>query len=235
MSDKENVPRKEWSEAAKNQAIGIWQSATKDNQRAPFRKLIEEQTGIPPSTFDKILRKYKQTLTACNNDRGGRPKLLTPRATRALVNFTKKNRTVPFSTVRANVTPEVSTSTVTRALHSSRVYRRKARKVPALSKNQTKQRLLWGRQHKRFSDADWRHVIWSDECYISAGDMVGNLYVSRTTDEELDPSCTFKTWKQSNVRCMVWACIMVDDIGPIVVLHYPGGRGGGMNTTRYIP
>ena len=32
---------------------------------------------------------------------------------------------------------------------------------------------------------------------------------------------------------MVWGCIIEGWKGPLVVLEYPGGRGGGMNTQRY--
>jgi transposase len=32
---------------------------------------------------------------------------------------------------------------------------------------------------------------------------------------------------------MVWACIMTNRKGPLVVLEYPGGKGGGMNAQRY--
>ena len=32
---------------------------------------------------------------------------------------------------------------------------------------------------------------------------------------------------------MVWGCIMKGSKGPLVVLDYPGGRGGGMTADRY--
>ena len=33
---------------------------------------------------------------------------------------------------------------------------------------------------------------------------------------------------------MVWACITYGRKGPIVVLDYPGGKGGGMTAQRYV-
>ena len=41
------------------------------------------------------------------------------------------------------------------------------------------------------------------------------------------------TFKQSSIRVMVWGCIMNGQKGPLVVLEYPGGKGGGMNSSRY--
>ena len=40
-------------------------------------------------------------------------------------------------------------------------------------------------------------------------------------------------FKQSNLRIMVWGCIMKHKKGPFVVLEYLGGRRGGMTSARY--
>jgi len=51
--------------------------------------------------------------------------------------------------------------------------------------------------------------------------------------EEYLDECLVPTFKQSPVRIMVWGCIMEGRKGPLVVLEYPGGKGGGMNSKRY--
>jgi len=33
---------------------------------------------------------------------------------------------------------------------------------------------------------------------------------------------------------MIWGCISKGKKGPLIVLEYPGGKGGGMNTDHYI-
>jgi len=45
--------------------------------------------------------------------------------------------------------------------------------------------------------------------------------------------CLVPAFKQSSVRVMIWGCIMKGRKGPLIVLEYPGGKGGGMNATRY--
>ena len=35
------------------------------------------------------------------------------------------------------------------------------------------------------------------------------------------------------MRVMVWACIMKGRKGPLIVLAYPGGKGGRMNSAQY--
>jgi len=81
--------------------------------------------------------------------------------------------------------------------------------------------------------AEWRKVIWSDECYIWLDDNRSRIFVTRRADEEYLEECVVQVFKQASVCVMIWGCIMEGRKGPLVVLEYPGGRGGGMNTKRY--
>ena len=76
-------------------------------------------------------------------------------------------------------------------------------------------------------------VIWSDECYVYIGIDQGTVWVTQAVDEEFDENYVILTFKQSSLRVMIWACIMKGSKGPMVVLEYPGGRGGGMTAERY--
>jgi hypothetical protein len=59
------------------------------------------------------------------------------------------------------------------------------------------------------------------------------VWVTRAVDEAYDEDCVVPTFKQSPICLMVWGCIMHGDKGPLVVLEYLGGRGGGMMADRY--
>jgi len=59
------------------------------------------------------------------------------------------------------------------------------------------------------------------------------VWVTRSAEKEYDEDCVIPTFKQSLVRVMVWGCIMKGSKGPLVVLEYPGGKGGGMNAKQY--
>jgi hypothetical protein len=45
--------------------------------------------------------------------------------------------------------------------------------------------------------------------------------------------CLVPTFKQSPMCVIVWGCILNGRKGPLIVLEYPGGKGGGMNMKRY--
>jgi hypothetical protein len=59
------------------------------------------------------------------------------------------------------------------------------------------------------------------------------MYITQCTDEEFINECLVLTFKKSSIYVMVWACIIDGKKGPLIVLDYPGGKGGGMNLARY--
>ena len=100
-------------------------------------------------------------------------------------------------------------------------------------KAQKKARLQWASDYQQVRDDDWAQIIWSDECYIYLDNKNSHVYVTQCTDEVLLDECIVPTFKQSNIHVMIWACIMKDRRGPLIVLEYKGGKGGGMNSSRY--
>ncbi|KAJ3523873.1 hypothetical protein NMY22_g11245 [Coprinellus aureogranulatus] len=145
-----------------------------------------------------------------------------------------QERRKPFTEIANELPEDISTSTVRNLLAEEGYHRCVARKVPFLKRYHKLQRLRWARKYKKFTRRDWRKPIWSDECYIYLGDDRGRVYVTRRPDEEHDENCLVPRFTQSSIRVMVWGCIAKGRKGPLVVLEYPGGRGGGMNTQRYI-
>ena len=82
-------------------------------------------------------------------------------------------------------------------------------------------------------EIDWAKVIWSNECYVDIGDDHSGIYITQRANEVLNEDCLVPTFKQSSMCVMVWACVMKGRKGPLIVLEYPGGKGGGMNSAQY--
>lgn len=80
---------------------------------------------------------------------------------------------------------------------------------------------------------DFTFSIYSDEAYVCLGDERGRVFVTRRPGEEFDEECIVPSFKQSSVCIMIWGCIIMGRKGPLVVLDYSGGRGGGMTAARY--
>lgn len=182
-----------------------------------------QMTDFKKSTAADIWKRYQQTGSTKNRPRSGRPKVVTDRLKRQIINAAKKSRRQPFQEI----------ANIRNVLAEEGYHRRVARKVPYLTKVQKTKRVQWARLYKDYTSRNWEDVIWSDECYVYLGDDRGRVYVTRRADEEYDEDCLVPTFKQSAVRVMVWGCIMKGRKGPLIVLEYPGGKGGGMNSVRY--
>jgi len=189
--------------------------------------------NVNPRTAQRIFKQFKETGSTARKRGSGHPSKLTNRDRREIVRNARKNRRMAFGEIRNQVTANISTSTVRRVLADEGYHRRVARKVPYLTKGHKQARLAWARRNKGMAFEDWTRIIFSDECYIQLGDKHGRTFVTRCADEVLLDECLVPTFKQSSVRVMVWGCIIEGYKGPLVVLEYPGGKGGGMNSTRY--
>jgi len=210
----------------KNRFIGSVQSGLSVSEAA-------RRHDIPQRTANTLWHKFLETGSTHARQRSGRPSKVTDRLTRHVVQYSKKHRREPLRNIGLAMTPQISTSTVRRVLDRVGRHRRKARKVVYLTEAHRKARMAWAVQYKKMTRRDWQHVIWSDECYVYIGDNRGTVWVTRSAEEEYDENCLVPTFKQSSIRVMVWGCIMGGKKGPLVVLDYPGGRGGGMTAKRY--
>lgn len=219
--------RVQHSTPKKNQFIGAMLATGKLNQSAAL-------VGIPSSTASDLWKRYQETGSTSNCQRSGRPRKLTTRCKRNIITVIKSNHRKPFAEI-ANLIPEkISGSTVRRVAEDEGYHRRLALKVVYLTKLQKAKRLRWAKKYLPFTMKEWSNIIWSDECYIYMDDKHSKIYVTRRPDEKYDENTVVPTFKQATLRVMVWGCIMKGKKGPLVVLEYPGGKGGGMNAARYI-
>jgi transposase len=210
----------------KNRFIGSVQSGLSVSKAA-------ELHHIPQSTASSLWHKWLATGSTHALPQSGRPRKVTDRLSREIVRESIINRREPLRDIGVSLTIPVSASTVRNVLSRQGRHRRRARKVVYLDANHKRARRAWAVMCKRFTVAEWQRVIWSDECYVCIGDSKGTVWITRTADEEFDENCLVVTFKQSSNRVMVWGCIAEGRRGPLVVLDYPGGKGGGMTAKRY--
>jgi transposase len=221
------MPRRHQHDSPKkNCFIGSVQSGLSVSEAARMH-------DIPQRTASSLFHKYEETGSTHARPRSGAPKKVTPRMTRAIVNESKKYRRKPLAEIGNSMTSVTSASAVRRALAEAGRHRRKARKVIYLTKAYKTVQKWWAMKYKHYCAENWEHIIWSDECYVYMGDDQGTVWITRSADEVYDDDCVIPTFKQSLLRVMVWACIMESQKGPLIVLEYPGGRGGGMTAKRY--
>lgn len=207
----------------KNQFIGAVNAGQKVAQAA-------RHYGIKTSTARNITAKFRNTGSVKNLPRSGRPRALTSADKRHLIRAVRKERRKPLAKVGNALGLNVSVQTLRNALKEKNYHRRIARKVPLLTNRHRILRMSWARIYRSFKREHWKKVIWTDETYIYLGDDRRRIFVTRQPEEEFLEECLEPTIKQASLHVMVWGCIMEGRKGPLVVLDYPGGKGGGMNT-----
>lgn len=189
--------------------------------------------GIKSRTADRIVKKYYETGSVVQHSGSRRKPIVTAWMRRYMIDLAKKNRRMKFKDIGKQLNPKISASLGWRILKAAGFARKKARKVIYLTEEQKKKRIEWARKFEDWGSEDWAWVIWSDKVYVVLGDRKHTVFVMRNPQEEFPKDCVIPKFKQSNLRIMAWSCIMKGKKGPLVVLDYPGGRGGGMTAVRY--
>jgi transposase len=209
-----------------NQVVGSVLSGSSNHEAAHIH-------GIKPQTADRIVKKYYETGSVAQRPGSGRKPIVTAWMQRHVIDLAKKNCHMKFKDIGKQLNPKISASSVRRILKEAGFAKRKARKVIYLTEEQKEKRVEWARKFEDWGSEDWARVIWSDEVYVVLGDWKGSVFVTRNLQEEFHEDCVIPKFKQSNLRIMAWSCIMKGKKGPLVVLDYLGGRGGGMTAARY--
>lgn len=185
------------------------------------------------STVFDIKERFKATGTVKNRPCRGCPPILSPRGRRRFVYFARKNDRLTWEEAGKEFIPKLSQSTAYHDLKDEAKQIKLKRRFYISPKNRAaRQAFAW--QYKDWTDEEWMDIIFSDECYVYISGNPGNFYVTRRTDESYEDGVSIPTFGQSSVRVMVWACIVYGKKGPLLVLDYPGGKGGGMTAERYI-
>ena len=192
-------------------------------------KHAAEAEGINGRTGYDIWKKFDVTKQTHRRPGSGRPRIFTKaKKARAMLEI-RRNRRRPLDEVGAIV--GVSASTV-RAYLRSKGYRRcRVRRVNFLTAKNKVERLEWAKLFARHHQ--WDNIIYSDESYFYIDTKKDAGFVTRRPDEKYEEDCCIPTFKQANIRVMVWGCIAKGRKGPLVILDYPGGKGGGMDADRY--
>ena len=189
--------------------------------------------GICKSTAQNIWTKWKKKGSTENLPRTGRPKKTTECMERSIIRESLANRQKPFCEIANAASPRISTSTIRNVLRQKGYHRHVAKKLPYLTQAHKRARLAWAQICKAFTVRNWQKKIWSDECYVYLGDNRGRIFITRRPGEKFRDDCCVAKFTQSSVRVMVWACIMKGRKGPLIVLEYPGGLWGRMNSAWY--
>lgn len=193
---------------------------------------IARQVGgsVTCSGVRKFCLRYEKTKSVENKAKSGRKKCTSATADRKIKRLCLQDRKISSDAIRCEMNAAdiaVSSRTIRRRLSGFGLQARIPRKKPYLNQKQREKRVKWAKEYIKWSENQWRQVIWSDESKISLFGSDGRKYVRRRVGEALHPDCIEATTKNPT-SVMIWACMSADGVGRIQVID------GILNAKKYI-
>ena len=125
-------------------------------------KWIIKKLGLGKSTFYAIAARGRVKEKNEYKTKPGRKQSITKSQKMRMKQLLKKNQRIPIRKLRSTLKLKVSRATVSNALRSIGVDRRKMRKIPKLTSLHKEKRLEYALSHCD-PHYDWSHWIWTDE------------------------------------------------------------------------
>lgn len=183
-----------------------------------YRKISKKLNISYGAAYRAVLR-YKLTGSNLDKKRSGRPRKTTKKDDKFIVLSSARNRrlTAPEITANFNKTAEktVSMSTISRRLNDAGLGGRVAAKKPLLRQVNKKKRLKWAREHRKWTIADWKKVLWTDESKFELFGTKRRVYVRRRVGERFKTECVVPTVKHGGGSIMVWGCFAGENVGDL--------------------
>lgn len=192
---------------------------------------ISKRLDVPFPTVEKVIQKFEKTGTVADLPRSGRPKKLSDKAERNLVNTVKREPRLASSQLAAALhaqgIADIKPRTVRHILQKNGLHGCVARKKPYLTSEHKKQRRDFAQRFVTSSTSFFRQIIWSDETKVNLFGSDGRRYVRRRLGEGLLEKNLTPTVKYGGGSIMLWGCMSAAGVGELVEIE------GTLNAAKY--
>ncbi len=199
--------------------------------RSPLR-VIQARTGVPLSTISDICNHaYKQAKihgtepfhgeNTASGSHSGRPPMLCQEEIDKMIKLAISSyewRRKSWMDVARECKIKGFIPTISKAFHEAGYERYSPRSKPWLTDTMKFVRLQWckDRVHWDLTTEGWGRVIYTDETSVILGESRGRKRVTRKQDEEWDPMCLEKAFKEYSTF-MFWGSIALNWKGPCYI------------------
>ena len=185
-----------WSPKKRAAAVTLWKEGHS------YREIASKLGGgATLSGVMRLCKKFDVTGSLKDRSRTGRKRISTDRDNRNLVRLALSNGRLSSSKLAQQWTVRAHKMTVIRA--------RTPRKKPLLNVAQRRKRLVWAKEHREWTEEQWKKVLWSDESKINYD---GIQFVWWRSGEANKVQCLLPTVKRGE-SVMVWGCMCYNGTG----------------------
>ncbi len=176
-------------------------------QKGVSQRKIAKSLKLSSSTMHNIIQRFRESGTISVRKGQGRKTILDARDLRALRRhcITYRNATVMENhNMGSGILPEnIVGEHNPPCIRRCRLKLYRSKKKPYLNMIQKRRRFLWAKAHLKWTVANWKTVLWSDESKFEV--LFGKLgrHVIRTKEDKDNPSC-YQRSVQKPASLMVW-------------------------------
>jgi transposase len=192
------------------------------NEEGYSLREISQRLGVPFSTVNYTLKRFKKTKSHHNLARSGRPRATTAKIDDKIVNFIEESDEPNAEKLAKRLSElniaKISPSTVKRRLNDDGLKGRAPLKKSLLTAKHIKARLEFGLKHQSWTVEDWKRVLFSDETKLNKRGSDGKTWTWRRTGELLKPKHVKQTVKHDQ-SVMAWGCFSSTGVGDIHIIQ----------------
>ena len=160
-------------------------------------------------TISRLIERFNATGVTRDRPRTGQPRVTQARTYRYIVNTHLRDRFRSASETARNTIGRrgvISYHTVQRRLSEANLSCRRPYAGAILSRQRRANRVLWARQHLRWTLQQWDSVVFSDESRFCVRHMDGRRRVYRRPGERYADCCVYETdrWGGWESCCLGW-------------------------------
>lgn len=186
--------------------------------------------GKSHTTIQRVINNFRERGHVRTKPRSGRPKALSVREERVVIQQVKKDPTLSAPKIKAIISEtlnkDISSRTVQNVLTRAGYRGCVARKKPFISKVNRQKRLAFAKEYLSKSQEFWNKVIFTDESKYNVWGADGRKRVWRKKNTELETRNLRATVKHGGGSVMVWGAMAASGAGELQFIETTMDRFG---------